>query len=338
MVIGVSVAMFVAIAATNFVVNPYAQYGGTWIEPLVQTSRATKVQLLTSTKTAPEGLILGSSRVLKLEPAYLQEKLGHDFFNAGVNYGKPEDFLAMLRLYQSHVGTLPRTVVLGLDVHGFSPTLPMDARLLSNQHLAGEIQELIPLDDRFNRWKELLSWQQTTSSLKSLKRWVKNETDESPIESFCDDGLLVYHQREREIAEGTYDFAGALDYNKHEYRQLFAGYDKLSAERIETLKTIVDTCASNGSRLIIFMTPMHPELINHLSDTSYAARQAELKEHLAHKASLGRFVFNDLSTVQTFNGDAGQFVDGIHPLESNTRKMIDLMVRNAETGGQYVIQ
>jgi hypothetical protein len=214
----------------------------------------------------------------------------------------------------------------------------MDARLLSNSQLAGEIQELIPLEDRFHRWKELLSWQQTTSSLKSLKRWAKKETDPAPVESFCNDGLLVYHEREKKIEEGTYDFAGALDYNKHEYKQLFAGYETTSVDRQNALKTLMQTCTDNGTRLIVFMTPMHPELISHLQQTSYNRLRVELRDFLVDQCQTQGFTFCDLSTLAAFNGDAAKFVDGIHPLESNTRKMIDRLVQTTQIGGQYAIQ
>lgn len=83
-VIGLSANLCLLIAITNYVVNPYSQYSTKVIAPLVQTSRATKVALMQRHDHAPEGLILGSSRVLKVEPAYLRQKLGLEFFNARV--------------------------------------------------------------------------------------------------------------------------------------------------------------------------------------------------------------------------------------------------------------
>lgn len=325
-----------AIASLNFIVNPYAQYPTRLVEPLVQLSRSQKVNLLQQMKSAPAGLILGSSRVLKLEPDYLEAETGLPFFNGGVNHGRPEDFLALLRFYRSEFDHYPSILVLGLDVSAFAPS-NIDARLLSQPELVKLIPEVIRIRDRFQLWRELLSWQQTKSSLKALQYgWLNSRPPE--VESYRPDGLLVYRQREAELAAGIYDFDAALEYNKREYRHLFADYPELSAERLAYFETLVETCRTNDVQLIVFATPLHPELTSHLRDeTDYAERREELVRYLTGAADRSAVEFYDFTDITTFHGDPGSFVDGIHPLESNTRRMIDRM-QEPSPRPTYVVQ
>ncbi len=338
LVLTISASAFIAIAGLNFVIDPYAQYAPEVLPPLVQTSRATKVRMLSGADVAPAGLVLGSSRVLKLEPDYLQQKFGHKFFNAGVNFGRPEDFLALLRFYQQQFHRLPQTVVLGLDVNAFSDANPADARLLASPELAPLIPDAIPWRDRFQRWHELLSWQQTKCSLQSVRKEWRQAAPAVPAESFRSDGLLVYHEREAKIRAGTYDFLRPLQENQQEYRQLFQGFDKLSTRRCELFRSCARLCAEHDVQLIVFLTPMHPDLADDLAATTYPRRRDELVEFLDEQARAGGFVFCDCSAIGSFAGDPRLFVDGIHPLETNTRRLIDELTRHCPPVSTYVVQ
>ncbi len=321
------------VAALNFIVNPYGQYPPRFFPAQVQASRAKKLQLLQQTEPEPEGLILGSSRVMKLEPDYLEQQTGYRFFNAGVNYGTPEDWLALVRYYPQAVGHAPRIILLGLDVSAFSERLPVDARLLTLPPLAGQIPEAIRLRDRGRRWQQLLSWQQTRASLQSLYHWGMQKALPEPVESYRPDGLLIYHLREQQIREGRYDFAAALADNRREYQQLYAGFDRLSPLRCRLLESLAETCHQQGVRLITFVTPMHPDLSRALdANTDHRERARELVIFTQRLAERYDFEFHDLSRIEVFGGNPQAFVDGIHPLEINTRKMINQMLSHRSEG------
>ena len=338
MIVLLSITAWASVACLNFIVNPYAQYPVRYFEPLVQTSRAQKVLLLGQMAAPPDGLILGSSRVLKLEPDYLQEQTTLAFFNAGMNYAKPEDHLAVLRHYHEETGRLPRMVILGLDITAFSDANPVDARLLCQPELARQIPDAINFRDRYRRWQELLSWQQTKMSIQSLRRQFSGDTDEPAVESYRPDGLLVYHQRESQIAEGTYDFQAALNYNKREYMQLLTEYPRLSQRRCQLFETLVRLCHEGDVQLVVFTTPMHPELVEYLSSTTpLLERREELVRYLQGAADRHHFQFHDLTDIGSFSGDETLFVDGIHPLEPNTRQMINRLLTPSPTA-TYAVQ
>lgn len=322
----------VGLAAVNFWVDPYGQYGTRLLSPLVQTPRLQKVQFLKQMQSPPEALVLGSSRVLKLEPDYLQQTIGYRFFNAGVNQAKPEDILAFFRYFQTRFATVPRMLIVGLDVNAFNSADPPDARLLATPELVNEIPEAIRFSDRLQRWQELISWQQTKMSFRSICLQVGAAEPLEPLESFRKDGVIVYHQREKQLSEGTYDFQAALEYNKKEYRHLFRVFERLSPMRCRTFDALVEECRSGRCQLVVFLTPLHPELSRYLSaHTDYQERKSEVLTYLQKFAESRDLTLVDLSEISSFSADPSQFVDGIHPLELNTRRMIDRIVLTLTT-------
>ncbi len=338
MCVAMSTLGLAIVAIVNLVVNPFAQYPTRFCRPLVQTSRSEKVERLSNYSTAPDGLIMGSSRVLKYEPAYLRSRTGQTFYNAGVNYGKPEDYLAMLRYYQRRFGRMPKTVLIGLDVHGFNHQLKTDARLLSHKQLVSCIADTVPWRDRFQSSQELLSWQQFMASLRSIRCQLGAKANEPEV-VFSNDGLADYVLRQRQIDRQQYDFQSALQYNQREYKSLFENYDRLSRNRLVILREALESCQAAGTQVVLFLTPMHPELAAYIRGvTTYKDRKAELIATLEDWSASGNFRFEDMSDLAQFDGTADQFIDGVHPLESNTRKVIDRLFPRIQGLAQHAIQ
>ena len=318
------VLMIMLVAALNFIVNPMAQYTTKFFEPIVQTSRAQKVQLESALKRRPQGLVLGSSRVMKLEPDYLEQVTGKSFFNAGVNYGKPEDFLAWLRLYQSKYDGWPEIVVIGIDPSSLSREMKSDPRLMTTRELARQISDRISIKDRISVRTELLAWDHTKRSIKSLRYQLLKKKLPEPVEHYREDGLLVYDQREEEIREGTYDFESPLQYNQREYLPRYHAFGGLSEQRKQMLKEIAAGCQTNDSQLVIYLTPLHPDLRAFLvARCDYGEWLKRVVTCMYEISEEYDFDFHDFSQVKSFDGDSELFIDGTHPLEPNTRKIID---------------
>ncbi|MEM7477821.1 MAG: hypothetical protein AAF483_22780 [Planctomycetota bacterium] len=316
-----------AIATANYLVNPHGQYATRWIDPMVQTSRAEKIHLLQAYENAPEALVLGSSRSMKYEPDYLESKLGLRFFNAGVNYAKPEDWLALTKFYQERFETFPKMIVIAMDIHSMTNGEPPDARLLVQPELAKHVSHLVSSGDLWRPWGSLIGWNQTKSTFKSLKRQLLPPESSGPIESFRSDGFLRYHQREAQISEGVYDFEGPLEYNKNEYLHYYNRYAGVSDVRKKALGEIIASCGANDCELLVFLTPLHPRLADYLREFGdFEARKADVQILMNQLSSKHGFMFRDYSDVASFGGDPSEFVDGIHPLESNTRLVIDQML------------
>ena len=93
-----ALATLLAVAAFTALIDPYGGLG-TGIFPTELTVDATvKADLADRLQSAPGVLVLGSSRSLKVDPAYLAQRSGTPAFNAGVRGGTPVDAYAMARL------------------------------------------------------------------------------------------------------------------------------------------------------------------------------------------------------------------------------------------------
>ncbi len=316
------------IASTNTIVNPYAQYASHFFQPVVQTSRASKLVLFDACcdVTPPDVLILGSSRVQKFEPRYVEQLTGLRCFNAGVNYGSTEDFLAWFRHYWTKTKRAPKLLLLGIDVAGFSDAARADPRLLGCRPLAHELNDVLNIRDRLQPYRELLDLSQTRQSLRSLILHLRDRVPQ-PEERYCDDGLLVYDRRERELAEGTYDFEGPLNYTIDEYRHKFCNFGSVSNQQLEVLNKLFQQCEEAGTNVIAFYTTNHPRQLAALRvDAEYDRYSALVDARLRPTCDRYHVRLVDLAEINQYGGDSAEFVDGIHPLESNTRRMLDVIL------------
>lgn len=326
-------AGLVLVAGLNLAVDPYAQYGTGLKAPIVRTSRREKLELLREAELSQppvEGLVLGSSRVMKFEPQCLEAHTGYRFFNAGVYYGRTEDYLALLRASRRALGHWPRMVVVGVDIDAFTPQIGPDAELLHDGELRRDVAHLLSIDDQLRPLKELLSWQQTMNSIRSLRSGGAALAEHALEETFSAGGTIQYHRRETEMANGVYDFAGALDFTRREYLRMYREYDNLSPQRVQAWRELVDLCTRESIELQVFLTTWQPQLLSGLeAKTTYEARKQEvlslLRETQQQTTDLQESRVWDFTELSTFGGDSAQFVDGIHPLEPNTRRMVDVM-------------
>jgi len=313
-----------AAAGLNLAVDPYAQYGTGWLPPVVHASRSEKLALMAAAGPC-DALILGSSRAMKFEPDYLRQRAGLAAFNASVHYGRCEDFLALLRASRTAWGAWPRLAVVGLDVDALVAQPGVDAQLLRTEALCREIPELLSWSDRVRPFRELLSWDQTKQSLRSWRRGEELARRHAGEETFTADGVVQYHRRQREMEAGSYDFAAALAYNQREYARLYAGYRGLHPMRVEAWRELAETCRRERIALVVFLTTWQPEMLHGLANqTPFAERRAEVAALV--RSTLGDADrFCDFTELGAYGGDADQFVDGVHPLEPNARRMIDVL-------------
>lgn len=310
------------IGLTNFIVNPFANYPPTYIRPLVQQSRPAKVELLESQNPAPDGLILGSSRVLTLKPSQIEAVTRTRFLNLGVNSGAAEDFIAFIGLYQEQFGRYPKQIVIGLDIQSFSVNRPIDARFLSNQALRPFAAEYIGWSDILEQYKGILSDSQLISSLRSLTHWISGKYPASKT-SWNEDGTIAYLSIEKSLQNGAFDLEKEIAKTKHRHLGRFSQFDRLSEPRLKIIDKILQLAERENIELFLFISPLHPELLQELRvHTKYDERKQQLLERLSVMESRYGFSCLDLSEISSFGGTPDGFIDGIHYVEPNSSKII----------------
>ena len=327
LVIGMVATSLAAVATANWLINPFGQYSPNWLAPIVQDSRTEKVDLFERLAEPPQGLVLGSSRSMKLEPGYLQERTSIPFFNFAVNHGRPEDFLAIVRMYRDRFGCSPMTVIIGVDIASLNDIIPNDARLSSEPRLHAFADDTSSWSDQFEQWTQLFSYQQLSASLQSIGRTLRPSQKTDPVQTFDADGLIQYRERQTQMAAGVYDFESALQFNEREFLSVFSRFATVSKRRLSYLYETVRLCQANGGQVYLFATVQHPRLREVLVSKTRCLEVEE--EAIAELAEIAKDLganFIDFGTVDTFAGDPANFIDGIHPMESNTRLMIDRLL------------
>jgi hypothetical protein len=271
----------------------------------------------------PQGLIVGSSRVHKIEPSYLLAKTGIRFFNAGVNFGKTEDMLAFLRLYQQLQGCHPDPLLIGIDVESFQES-PTDSQLRRHPRLAKCIRDELSGLEQFASLPDLLSWQMSKMSLRGA---LGLRPPPELLFIFSPDGVITYVDREQAMAEGTFDIEPYLSYDQKLYLQLYSKYDRLSLRRLGSFEKLLDEVERGKSRCVVFLTPFNPQLRTVLQQTPhFQNREAEVRNYLEGVCRAHGVWFRDFSNLDSFGGDSQEFFDGVHPTEINTRRMIEKLV------------
>ena len=309
-------------AATNYVVNPYAWYAPQILRPRAQLTREAKVAQLRQAAEPPPGLILGSSRVMQIEPAYVQTKTDYAFYNAGVSSAIVEDYLAMLRFYLNTFHRPPRMILLGIDVLAFAPR-PINGRLLQVPELSRTIASLISVRDRFLLLAKLLSWHQTTASLRALLARF-SQGSPKPLLTYLPDGTYRYVDIEKQKAPDATSLSRHLSVDKIRLERDYTSFPHLSPARQNALKTFLTLCHDLRIQLAIFLTPLHPDVLKHLAErTEYLSRRHELEAFLHSLSSTYSFSFLNLTEIKSFKGLSKNFEDGIHYLKLNSQRIID---------------
>jgi hypothetical protein len=179
--------LLAASAALNVVVNPFDIYESRWFEPIVLSTRRTKLTLYRERRPPPDVLLLGSSRSMTVDPAYIEERTARHAFNAAMHGAAARDYLAFARCLTAEAG-FPRVVVVGLGVEqfrGYFPAVEHHDPLAACQPGSGPVASV-------QDWRESLgamTLAQTWASLRVLGMELTGRPD--PQYRFRADGMLV---------------------------------------------------------------------------------------------------------------------------------------------------
>ena len=157
-------------------------------------------------KNAPKVLVMGSSRMMQVQPPYLAAVTGKPVFNYAVSTAGPLDWLAQLR-YTIKLGVKPDLIVVGVDEFAFGGVFNR-----YEMQLAGHwgLFKCIPLPEKLNISRNLagmVNLQSTWASLVALTNppslRVRNAKRVDHL--LLDDGYLIYRAKFASKAAGEYD-------------------------------------------------------------------------------------------------------------------------------------
>jgi hypothetical protein len=330
-------AAFIVMAAVgtlNTLADPYGMVGMKLLPSATTSDRTIKADAIEALKQGPQLVVLGSSRSMRYEPKYLEQKTGLRTFNAGVNgIGGTADAWAMTNfIHDTWPDSHPKYFWL-LDVESFVP-FKVQGRTANEPRLAQYVGQAGAGHDLRSVLRAvaenratMFSWVTAKDSLRVILNRDKAQVTASKYrDTFLPDGMLK--QRLWTEKEWSKRFPKSVKRYGDLYRNAYKQLDPEAQSYFErTLKFMND----HGATPLIVLTPINPKLLKVLGPLGWPQRHQQVLDYVASLEGTYDFVFIDVTDMTKFGADPVQFYDGVHMTTINTRRAIDYVLQ--QTGG-----
>ncbi len=318
-------ALLLAVLVFDVVVDPWGQLGTGLFRSLIPTDRPVKVGLIDRLAEAPQLIIFGSSRALKINPAYLQARLGQPGFNAGVSDGEPEDAWAFLNLIHSRFPKAHPHYLYMLDVEAFRGT--PDPGVLDTPQLA----RYIPFGQRWLARAHgifpLLSWKGVRASIRVVRKTAFGNGISLRNTLFTANGFRIVDSHDVARARGSTladQLRGSEALYSWVYRTL---YHRLSATQESYFERSLAKMDAWGEPPVIVLTPIHPAMRAVLGPLGWNVRHRQVLAYLDALSKRYRFTVLDMTSLSSFGGSPRFFYDGFHLTIPNMHRLLDTLIR-----------
>ena len=266
--------ILLAIAAINYMVDPYNLLGNNTIGIFHSLDREIKNQIVSFDHDA---ILIGSSKTGRIDPAALSY---YKFYNASFDAALPEEIYFYLEKYAKE----EKVVLLGLDFYMFNenffPLKPMVAWNTKNYSIA----------------EYLLGGGVFNDARKSLSLWLNN----NPPYLIKKNGQKIISKRESSVPVDTEKPKRIIEY----VRKNHFGNFRFSNTRMEYIHKIKVLLEERNIKLLVFINPLHEDIYRMLKSS------ASFKEFIAWKKKL-RVFFPDLFDLSNspYSAKAGFTLD-----------------------------
>jgi hypothetical protein len=323
--LGAVVAFLLVVLALDVVVDPWGQLRTGLFPSVIPTDRPVKAALVDRLAKPPQLVIFGSSRALKINPSYLEPRLGQRGFNAGVSDGEPEDAWAFLNLIHSRFPNARPHFLYMLDVEAFRGT--PDPGVLDTPQLARYIALGQRWTARLNGIPPLLSWKGVRASLHVVHKSVFGNGIPLRNTVFAANGFRTVDSHDIARARGSTladQLRGSEALYSWVYRVL---YHRLSPTQEGYFEHTLAKMNAWGDPPLIVITPIHPAMRKVLGPLGWNVRHRQLLAYLRALSRHYRFTLLDMSSISSFGGSPRLFYDGFHLTSPNMHRLLDTLVR-----------
>jgi len=322
------------VLALNVIADPYGSVG-THLFPTVTTSdRTVKADRIEALKQAPQLVVLGSSRSMRYEPAYLQKLTGLRTFNAGVNgIGGTADAWAMTQFIHEVFPDSHPAYLWMVDVESFVP-FEVQARTANEPRLAKFVGAATagkgPVELAKAIWQNRsteFSLDTAKDSLRLLIYRKKAKNSQSKYQKqILADGVLK--QRLWSKKEWSRRYPNSVRRYSDLYKNV---YHKLDPESEAYFEKTLAFMNAQGATPVLAITPINPKLAKILNPLGRTQRHQQVLDYIESLQGKYHFKLVDLTDPSVFGFDPKQFYDGMHMTTINTEKAIDYILK--QTGG-----
>ncbi len=331
-----------AVGGVNALVDPYATVGTGIIGPAVWTDRAEKVKLIDRLTVPPQVIVLGSSRAMKIDPAFVEKLTGKPGFNAGVSSGTPSDAYVFTRFLHARFPTTHQTYLWMLDQEAFAPS-PVDPGVLSQPQLSRYLSSGERLKTRLTDLSWLLSWRTLLTSYRTWRHQSQpvkaaatqpaanqQSVETGPPPVFAPNGFRKIDANDRR-AKGGRTLAAGIQSSIGIFGRRYRGnYPRLDPVQKAFFQQTLAAMNSYGSTPLIVLSPVQPRLLAYLRPLGWSLRHRQVLAYLHSLQPRYRFVLVDFSSVASFGGSPKAFFDGVHMKVSNYRRLIRALLRQPD--------
>jgi hypothetical protein len=309
-----------------YLTNPRGDFAPSYFPQVVLPDRQTKLQLFQefATHEPATGLVLGSSRSMKLKPDALNRAFGGRFFNFAVTSATVEDY-GSIYSWVRRQGMSPRCLVIGLDLEA----------LHSDDHyeLALKVPELrdafegrsnVPVTERMARWvstaRSVFSFSYFTDSLQAIALKARPRP---PAYSYNSDGYVKYERSEQERLHGAFDYTKAMTGCAKLYQARYKAMTGLSQRRCKYLEALIRRAQAEGARVIVWLTPLHPDALNEVKrGTAYPQLMAEALDYVELLRVKDHITVVDLHDPVSFGAAGTYWYDCVHYDEPAAERIV----------------
>ncbi|OGD74616.1 MAG: hypothetical protein A2Y64_00730 [Candidatus Coatesbacteria bacterium RBG_13_66_14] len=310
----------------GYVVDPLDRFPGPQpVPPVTAHYRHVKTLDYLHSDRGFDAFILGSSRVMRLEPTIVDE-YGYKAYNYGYNMTRAEDLYCTLRFLLDENRTPIRLLVVGLEVEMLHDSFPVHPETLQTPELARYLRNDIELPRLSSEDILQLASDSVRLSFSSLYYLLTGREPGGEYELDPATGEYVV----KPPRAGTVKISANLMRTMY---NMFSDFDALNPGRMAYFDAFIDLCRENGIRVIAFVTANHPVLEEFLvENTQYPERLADAKMYWDFLGYDG-FAYVDLSRPEYFGGDPEDFTDLAHIGTYNSELVARLLMETCATAG-----
>lgn len=304
---------FLIFSGLIFMVNPRGIYMPRFFTPWANPSRPYKPSAFINLNTAPDLVIMGSSRAFSIQPTHIQETLGLSAFNFSLDGGGLSDHVLEARFMAAH-SMFPR--VLFVEIQGGFYVSPAYTAMFAPY----ELLNFMPLDMALlyfkQRFEGLFSSQQFTEALYILQYyrsgqmlkpgWVFDATGSgmATYDSFVADDA------EKAVAEG----------------QSACGWS--TPEGIAKAEELIDIARAHHAAVVFYKSPVPTRFFDARvrDNPQYEACLTYLRSIIGQfQAGYPLVYFLDFTNVESIGGvsDETGFYDFLHMTPLNNNRLVD---------------
>lgn len=323
-VAAVAVLVILAVTAFNYRVDPLGDTRSTGKDQPREVG--VKLDQIDAMSSAPGTVVLGSSIVMKYDPADIEDTLGGTAYNAGISSARPSVIYSIASYLEERFDDDMPNLVIGINNFAFTDGAGDDGFLASEPRLQRQIERSAGAFDQLQRLGANASLHRARSSWTKLRG--AEDGDPSALGQrgttrrlFDAQGFLLrrYSTDPAEIERRT-----TRDINRARatMTRWYEDGANLNGEQVEYLGRTIAIANEHGQRPVVVLVPYNPIATKELAGPAFDAQRAAVLKAVQELQQEHDFDIVDVRDIESIDGSVADFYDASHITSDAARRVI----------------